>query len=315
MTTSDTTTTPLATSSSPALLRPVVVGIDGSPAGTAALDWAADEAEHAGRPLWLAHAVVVTAGPVSPMVATPLGWDDPHWALEEARERVADRAPALSVRADTTTETATAALVRLSQEAELVVVGTGRHSAVSAALLGSTAVSVAAHAQCPVVVVRPARVSPGASRVVAGIDDSATSVTVLGLAMRWAAEHDCSLLVVHAWPGDITLEGARVDEAERDHLRATSLHRQRGFVDHVLEDARRLHPEMVVDVEVPEEDPVDALVTRSGDARLVVLGTHGRGPVRSLLLGSVSEQVLQGAACPVMVVPTPHAAAPTEEPV
>lgn len=36
---------------------------------------------------------------------------------------------------------------------------------------------------------------------------------------------------------------------------------------------------------------------------LIVVGTHGRGPVRHALLGSVAERVVRNAHCPVLTVP------------
>lgn len=42
---------------------------------------------------------------------------------------------------------------------------------------------------------------------------------------------------------------------------------------------------------------------RETRADLIVMGSHGRGPIGRALLGSVSEGVLRGAACPVLVVP------------
>ena len=55
-------------------------------------------------------------------------------------------------------------------------------------------------------------------------------------------------------------------------------------------------------------DPVDELVARSEDADLVIVGSRGYGPLRSVLLGSVSAKLVRRAACPVMVVPRGAAA-------
>ncbi len=47
-------------------------------------------------------------------------------------------------------------------------------------------------------------------------------------------------------------------------------------------------------------------VARSQEARLIVMGSHGFGPVEALVLGSVSAGVLRHAPCPVLVVPGPR---------
>jgi nucleotide-binding universal stress UspA family protein len=53
---------------------------------------------------------------------------------------------------------------------------------------------------------------------------------------------------------------------------------------------------------VADGDPADQICHRAGDARLVVLGTHGRGPLGRLVYGSVSERVLRRCDRPVLVV-------------
>src|SRR5699024_5214230 len=60
-----------------------------------------------------------------------------------------------------------------------------------------------------------------------------------------------------------------------------------------------------VDVELG--DPGDVLAARTRTAQLTVIGTRGRGAVRSALLGSVSREVLNRAQGPVMVVRTEKA--------
>jgi nucleotide-binding universal stress UspA family protein len=60
------------------------------------------------------------------------------------------------------------------------------------------------------------------------------------------------------------------------------------------------------------ETIVDQVVTR--DADLLVIGTHGRGGLERFLLGSVADEVLRNAPCPVLTVP-PHAPASPSAPV
>ena len=49
----------------------------------------------------------------------------------------------------------------------------------------------------------------------------------------------------------------------------------------------------------------EAILANAGDARLIVVGAHGKGLVRRILLGSVSRQVLNDADRPVAVVDLP----------
>src|SRR5581483_11307226 len=62
-------------------------------------------------------------------------------------------------------------------------------------------------------------------------------------------------------------------------------------------------------------DAVDALVERSRDLDLIVAGSRAYGPVRRLLLGSVSTRLVRDARCPVLVLPRGGHAADEPEPI
>ena len=49
--------------------------------------------------------------------------------------------------------------------------------------------------------------------------------------------------------------------------------------------------------------PADRLIAESSDLDLLVIGSRGRGPLRRLVLGSVTGTVAGGAACPVLAIP------------
>jgi nucleotide-binding universal stress UspA family protein len=89
----------------------------------------------------------------------------------------------------------------------------------------------------------------------------------------------------------------------------------------ILEDAERhLHRLAAPDPSIPMErrleegDPVTEIlhVAHEIEADLVVMGTHGRTGLSRLLMGSVAEQVVRRAACPVLTVKTPFPAAIAE---
>ncbi len=62
------------------------------------------------------------------------------------------------------------------------------------------------------------------------------------------------------------------------------------------------HPSLVIEKEVVPGDPVLALVEAAGRAKMVVVGSRGRGAIARLLLGSVSHGVLVHLEGPTVVI-------------
>ncbi|WP_395659615.1 universal stress protein [Nocardioides sp.] len=148
-------------------------------------------------------------------------------------------------------------------------------------------------------------------RVVVGIDGSEQSQA----ALRWAAEHAARtgavLRIVHAvvlpvmgglaWQPEAALQAERLVRALEDegHL----------LVGRACGEARRQQPDLVVESAVVAGDPREVLLAQVDPTDLLVVGSRGRGPVRGLLLGSVSAAVARHAACPVVVHRDPAAGA------
>jgi nucleotide-binding universal stress UspA family protein len=59
---------------------------------------------------------------------------------------------------------------------------------------------------------------------------------------------------------------------------------------------------------ISSNDPAGAIVTFATEQAidLIVLGTHGRGPLAHLMMGNVAERVVRGAPCPVLTVKRPE---------
>lgn len=88
----------------------------------------------------------------------------------------------------------------------------------------------------------------------------------------------------------------------------------RGELDAAIEQARQDGPEVSVRAELAEHSPAFALVEASKTAAMIVLGSHGRGRLLTMLVGSVAKECLREAACPVVVIPARTVPEPEKQP-
>ncbi|GIJ29444.1 universal stress protein [Micromonospora qiuiae] len=286
-------------------MNEIVVGYDGSPDAATALNWALDQARRDGRPLRLAYVFewLTVAGWIGPGV-TPGMWPDERarQQVEElVRKAAADAAaahPDLTVRGEVLDGPPALVLAESSAEAGLLVLGSRGHGGFAGLLAGSTAVSVTAHAHCPVVVVRRDTADRARTgHVAVGVDGSEQSLLALGFAVEQAALRRVPLRVVRAWQ----------PRREQRHLtgeqtRDAALAEQRAELDEPLRRWQESFPDVEVTVEIAVAAPAGLLIDASRNAQLMVVGTRGRGGLRGMLLGSVSQQLIQHAHCPVAVV-------------
>lgn len=283
--------------------RPVVAGVDGSAAGLWAARWAAREAVRRRATLRLVH---VMREPDSTYVIDPdLEERYRGWVRDAARERLAaarvpalDAAPDVQITDDLTAGSPARVLVEMSAGAQLMVLGGHGTGAVIDLVLGSVALSVAAHAACPVVVLRGTEtgaVDP--APVVVGVDGSPVSEAALAFAFETASIRDVPLVAVHTWWGLLTDPAAApfVDLEAADAAETEVLAER-------LAGWSAKFPDVAVRRVVEPDQAGRALVQWSQNAQLVVVGSRGRGAAAGLMLGSVSQTLLHHAGCPVAVV-------------
>lgn len=174
-------------------------------------------------------------------------------------------------------------------------------------------------------------------RIVVGVDGSAGSRAALAFASEEARLRQAELTVVHVYRAS-PRTGARHDEVfdiglavpvgfSRPHpppdeaaRRATMLRREEEFrrersvTEADAGPARQLIEAMLHDVQaaaavrttplaIADAHPAEALIDVAAEADLLVVGSRGRGGFSGLLLGSVSQQCVTHARCPVIVVP------------
>ena len=284
--------------------RDVVVGVDGSPCSLAAVDLAADEARLRGVGLRVVHGFIwpYFGIPLGPSSAGPPEGGLRHEAegiLAEAVERARKAAPEVDVDGEIVTGGGSAVLVAEARDAAMVVVGDRGLGGFSGLLLGSVAVQLAAHAECPVLVVRGHAHPSGP--VVLGVDGSPAASAAVARAFDEAWLREAPLVALHAWlhpvaqgPGDI-LVVFDVNEVRKVEAR---------LLAEAVAGCREKYPDVPVREDLVHGPARGALIDLSGEAQLLVVGTRGRGGISGLLLGSVSQAVLHHAACPVLVVPS-----------
>ena len=151
-------------------------------------------------------------------------------------------------------------------------------------------------------------------RVVVGVDGSPGARAALGWALAVAAGTGAPLEVVSAYPVDFYwMDPLLVDPERLDAIRADTEERVRALVAEVRGDpavtAAAGAAGTRVDVVVAAGAAPEHLVARAEGADLLVVGSRGRGGVRSTLLGSVALHCVAHAPCPVVVV-HPGAASP-----
>jgi nucleotide-binding universal stress UspA family protein len=281
----------------------VVVGVDGSPPSDFALRWAASEAQRTRQPLHVVHAleneVVLSDREQLGTREAPASTDR---VLTAARDVVSAMAPEVKLTLHSVTGFAPTSLTAASTFAGTVVVGSHGHSALPSALLGSVSHQVAIHSSCPVVVVRENGTQgvAGPGDVVVGVDGSDASEPALDFAFAYAASTGSRLTAVHTWWWE-PLEGVSLGEPwVGDWTQIAS--QEVTLVSEVLSGWSQRYPDVPVASHVVRGDPVVELLDQSRGARLLVVGSRGRGGFIGLLLGSVSRRILKRATCPVAVV-------------
>lgn len=305
--------------------RGLVVGVDGSDQSMCALVWAAQEAERRQSPLHVVTAYTVPVFAASSMDAGYATVDDS--VIREGAQAVLDQSIAriaghhnIEIVPRVESGDAAGVLLELSEEADLMVVGSRGRGGFVGRLLGSVSSALPAHSKCPTVVVplycAPRLDEAGVSApkpkgepcpraedvekvVVVGVDGSEQARMASLIAAEQAEARGLPLRVVCSLPpftGSLAWMPTPVD---RDALHAeimVQLNAGKAWLQSHF-------PQLEISVELLDGPPVEILIEASRTAELVVLGTRGRGGFAGMLLGSTSQGVLHHAKGPVLVVP------------
>ncbi|MDN3027810.1 universal stress protein [Streptomyces sp. S.PB5] len=295
------------------MLRPVVVGLDGSRESLAAADWAAREALRRSLPLRLVHAWEGGTSPAEsdlPELEAPRFWA--RRILRGALDRLNERYPQVYLSADQISRPAPDALVTAGDEAELLVLGSRAFSGFGGFMAGSVALMTVAHVNRPVVLVRadetrqdehlpdaegrPSVHTPHRA-VVVGVDPASPCEDLLGFAFESAYLRSAPLTVVNAWHLPY-VPTALEAKARRDIRRASER-----VLGAVLAPWREKYPTVEVTEVVEEGRAAQLLLQASQDAGLLAVGRRIRPARIGVHTGPIAHAVMHHVRCPVAIVP------------
>jgi nucleotide-binding universal stress UspA family protein len=285
--------------------RTVVAGVDGSAPALQAARWAADEAVRRRVPLRLVQVVDVSS--VAAQFPAPRDFFTEMEA--EGRRQLTETEirrdhPELEIDTILRVDNVVRALIAISHDADLMVLGARGSGGFRGLLTGSTAVALVAHGHCPVAVIRGTGAEgtpPSHGPVVVGVDGSPTSEAALATAFEEAAARGTDLLVLHAWaeyPSDIAYASARQYFIDWEDIET----RAQEVLAERLAGWQEKYPDVTVRRVVTGGRAAKRLLELAADAQLLVVGSRGRGGFTGMLLGSTSQALIHHTPCPLLIV-------------
>lgn len=287
----------------------VVAAVDGSEAAKQAVRWAATTAHRRGVPLRLAASYATPrmfySGDLIPQQEFFRDLEgEAQEKIEEARDIARQMAPDLDIEESVVEGGAIEMLLDISTHVTMIVMGSRGRGGLSGMVMGSVSMAVVSHASCPVVIVREDSHVGEDNKdgpVVVGADGSEVSRQAVEHAFAEADARGCDLVALRTWldmplrtsARGITAPQMSWDEVERE---------QAEQLDERLRPLTEKYADVPVTKKVARDRPVSALATEAESAQLLVVGSHGRGGFKGMLLGSTSRALLQFAPCPLMVV-------------
>ena len=274
--------------------KPIAVGITESAASNAALLWAAARANRLKCPLAVVNVVDDRWMAAEVLPYLEVLRESGLALLKEAGEKATAAEPGLQVTLQLLEGGIGAALGDYSKNASMLVLGT---SGKNRGALTDRALQAAAAAECPVAVIRDGQ--DAGRGIVVGVDGSREATQAVAFA---AAEADAlgeELTVLYAFTGPNRWIAAGLPQSS--------------FATHVMEEEqivlaeteaglRQDYPDLTVhSVMETVLEPADALVRAAAGARLLVLGSRGKGGFERLFLGSTAHAVLSQPPCPTVI--------------
>lgn len=287
----------------------VVVAVDGSEASQNAVRWAANTANKRGVPLRLAASYTMpqflyAEGMVPPQELFDELQSETMDVIEAARVVAHEVAPDLKIGYVIAEGSPIDMLLDMSSDVTMIVMGSRGLGGLSGMVMGSVSAAVVSHADCPVVVVRSDNHVTETNKygpVVVGVDGSDVSQRATEFAFEEAQARGAKLVAIHTWM-DMQVQASLAGLAAAQQEWEIIEKEQTTLLKDRLQPLLERFPDVEVEMVITRDRPVRALEDCAHNAQLLVVGSHGRGGFRGMLLGSTSRALLQSAPCPMVVV-------------
>lgn len=275
----------------------IVVGVNQTNPPHTALDWALRRAGQLNVPVMLTH-VINDYPNLYDYGYYERERDSSKALLEKLTAHAHETAPGVAVSTQSLTGPVTKTLSEVSSDAGLLVVGTDKTNRFVSEVFSGVGLQLAAVSQCPLAVI-PRSADEAGTGVVVGVDGSDGSRSALDFAAAEANRTGQDLTAVYAyhvpepWMRDNAAEGT---VGHKVQLQAQSLLAESVAGISELYPDLRIHHKVMTD-----PPPAKALIIAADSAHMLVVGNRGRGRLKSLLLGSVSHDLLAHPPCPTVV--------------
>jgi nucleotide-binding universal stress UspA family protein len=235
----------------------------------------------------------------------PVPGDRPVDVLSQRLEQLRSEAPGATIELRLVPGEPVPEILKTAREtgAALIVMGTLGLTGLARLLMGSVAERVVREAPCPVLTAKaPAAATAPIRTILHPTDFSKPCEEAFRLACAVAKDRSARVLVVHVAvppPASPTHMPVPLPLPE-DH---------RAKLEEMVRGIRATAPNVPVDYRILDGDAAPEIVevARQTPCDLIVMGTHGRTGLGRAFMGSVAEQVLRTAPCPVLTVKSPTA--------
>lgn len=262
-------------------MKPIIVGIDGSPAAIAAAVWGVDEALGHGVPLRLV-SVIKQTHPSTDDYARDL--EHAETSLREAQLAVEATRNLVKIETEIPRGPAGSALVEASRDAEMICVGSVGIGRYARSILGSTATELAEKSHCPVAVLRTKsdQPPPDFDWIVVRLIDAPGNDAVVNYAAWEAKLRRAPMLVLGGRPEELT------EHAD-------------GAFEHRVEAWRRSHPEVRV-YPITTKDAIASFLSANDERVQLAVISGDEADQLARLVGPSGHPLFHHPECSVLVV-------------